>query len=222
MTEMRVLESTYDSISGELTPEAAEELAELARRGTPARESYSVDEQSDQRDQEISLRSYKTPEGATRWAVVYDSEDNRAVSDAADRDVAEAAYEAEVRGLAGCAGPDSPWWGTTDVESVDEARYSVTVDYRTAGEWTDAEEYSGQLGSDLQLSRAKVDHADLTRLDGAGKVIADALRVWVEYDNQSKGGECLVDALRVTVCGTTKGGPFEGTYQLELAEPRPE
>ncbi|MFE7665127.1 hypothetical protein [Streptomyces celluloflavus] len=215
MSEMRVLESTSVGVSDGLTPDTAEGLAELARGGDLVRESYSVDE-SGRRDEEISLRSYETPEGETRWAVVYDSEGNREVSDSADRATAEGSYEAEVRGLAACAGPDSPWWGHADVVGVDQGHYSVTVEHRTDGEWWEVEEQSAYLGRDLQLSRVLVDRYDLARLDGADGIIANALYAWVQYANETED-EAPAEALRVTVCGTTKDGAFESTSELELS-----
>ncbi|MER8237025.1 hypothetical protein [Streptomyces sp. NPDC094049] len=161
---MRVLISTYES--ADVAEERGEALAKLARTGTLLRTTRSVNGYG-QADSEIELRHYTAEDGGERWAVVSESPDMREVTDSADRAEADAAYESEVRGLAGCVGEhDAPWWTESDVEGVEHAAFTLTVELLTGEDWS-SDETAGHLGRELNLPRGfRADGGNLVGLNG--------------------------------------------------------
>lgn len=119
---LRIISSVFepDAVrSGDLTRDQADTLARAIDAQLPyaARESYTCDEIG-QKIYHVALVSYDT-DGGTRWAVYTSDLNNGSCHlDSADREAADTRYEDEVRQLADCADPGTPWWDVTDVDGV--------------------------------------------------------------------------------------------------------
>ncbi|MFE3609762.1 hypothetical protein [Streptomyces goshikiensis] len=224
---MRTLRSTYERVTPDLDEEERDVLVNLARAGTRHRETYAVSAYG-QRDAEIELRVYTDGDGRERWAVIHDGPEFSEVSDTGDRAEANAFYEAEVEGLAGCAGDDdAPWWAYSDVSGVRHAIYTLLVEHQQDdGEWTDqeAEQYLGCVPT-LPLSAS--DSCLPTTLKGAVlAIVAEALREQADTNYGVALHEAVglpspgrsARAVRATVTGTGTDGEETHTEERQVPE----
>lgn len=123
---MRLISSTADPNRCELDEATGDELVRLidqaaaSARYNTLRESYCLDEIG-QKEVHVALVRYVDLDGTERFAVFSHDPANAEYSDSTDRAMAEAAYEAEVRNLADCAGRGEIWWEHTDVDGVPES-----------------------------------------------------------------------------------------------------
>jgi hypothetical protein len=116
-----MLRNVFSSVTSiDVTAEYAADVREQldAALKTADRESYSKDRwgQITARGALISYNSPDTQE--TRWANYYTDGAVEELEEADSREEATEQYEANVRALAGCAGPNESWWDVTDVDGV--------------------------------------------------------------------------------------------------------
>ncbi|MFJ4342989.1 hypothetical protein [Streptomyces sp. NPDC088915] len=224
---MRVLLSTYESVTPDLDDEEREALAALAGAGVVMRATRATDTYG-QEGAEVRLRGYTTEDGQERWAVISSGHDYRDVSDTADEAEADAAYEEEVRNVAESGGEDdAPLWGYSDVSGVPHAAYTLLVERKRDGEW-EGEEVQGYLGRfpSLPYLYSTDDHSTATDLAGAALEIMNGIasqQADANYDAalMRAVGASFVDesaeAVRVTVTGV--GADGEETHTEERAVP---
>ncbi|MFB6629930.1 hypothetical protein ACFCWY_08550 [Streptomyces sp. NPDC056362] len=228
---MRTLKSTYDGVTPDLDEEEREALVARARAGVEMRSTYALSSYG-QRDAEITLRGYDTEDGEERWAVVHDDPNISDVYDSGDRGEAEAAYESEVRGLAGAAGEDdAPWWTESDVDGVRHARYTLLVERQDDGEWTTVHEAEEHLGCAPDVpGYLMADHCTPRKLPGAAAVIVEEVtrqQAGMNYDAalyQALGWparEATAQAVRVTVTGVGVDGEETHTEVRQVPESVP-
>ncbi|MGW9439604.1 hypothetical protein [Streptomyces sp. NPDC055607] len=228
---MRVLLSTYESVTPDLDDEEREALAELAGAGTVMRATHATDTYG-QEGVEVRLRGYTTEDGQERWALISSGHDYRDVSDTADEAEADAAYEQEVRNLAECAGEDdAPSWGYSDVPGVPHAAYTLLVERKRDGEW-EGEQVKGYLGcvTSLPYLYSADDHSTATDLAGAALEITNGIvsqQADANYDAalMRAVGARFVDesaqAVRVTVTGVGADGEETHTEERDVPTQTP-
>ncbi|MEU5163925.1 hypothetical protein AB0G74_30515 [Streptomyces sp. NPDC020875] len=230
---MRVLESTYDSVTDELGDEEREVLAALAAAGDPERETCAVDEYGN-RTADVVLRVFTVPGAGERWAVTDEGAEHRSVWEGDGREAAEALYEETVRALAGCSGPgDGPWWTVSDVDGVAHAAATLTVEYLTGGQWredrTDTVEiHLGRSFAGPGLLTGWLDLNALTQeaADGIAAHLASAQssvndRVALADAARWPMPGTPADALRVTLEGVTAQGPVRFTAKAPAPTTEP-
>lgn len=230
---MRVVKSAFQAIDESLDEEERDVLADLVEAGDEARRTYTSDEHG-QEHAAVVLTGYTAPDGQDRWAVRYTGPEGSEVLDSADRAEAEAAYEAQVKELAGCASEgDAPWWSVTDVPGVPQAAYTVEVEWLRQGQWLGSQA-EAHLGRVLSLGEVRCeDRYELTTLQGAAVEIAEAalaqqtetnrFAALAEATGQSWTGD-VAQAVWVTVTGTGTGGQETHTEERTIPEyvPTPE
>ncbi|MGW3308288.1 hypothetical protein ACWDG9_17070 [Streptomyces sp. NPDC001073] len=227
---MRVIDSSWESADPDVTLELADTVRAVVERAHADRETYTEDE--GQRAHEVTLKPYADSRRESRWAVVLSDPSGYSIRDSADRDEAEAAYEQEVRGLAGCA-EFEPWWQVSDVMGIALSAYSWEVEYQDAdGMWSHAGRYGGQGESRLSGRAALGAHtfAAFTLQEAVSEMIS-AVVGDQENDNAtimlaSAAGDPSVTAalsesyaVRVSVAGTGTDGTCEFVEERTLPRP---
>ncbi|MFJ8301325.1 hypothetical protein ACIQ9R_36240 [Streptomyces sp. NPDC094447] len=223
---MRTLQSTYDSVTEDLDEEERDALVALARVGTKYRSTYAAGRYQEE-NSTVELRAYATEDGEQRWAVLSDSPDSSDVADTADEAEAVAAYESEVRGLAGCAGKDDPpWWTESDVDGVPHGLYTLLVERQDDEEWTTVHEAQEHLGRVPKVPDYTVrDSCEPWTLTGAaGAITEEVVRAQAGMNYAAAMHEALgwpvtdatAQSVRVTVTGVGAAGEETHTEEREV------
>lgn len=230
---MRIIESSYVPSDG-VSPEESERVLEAVASGVTVRASEASDRYGSV-DAYLRIVAFTGPLGDGRWAVVAVDPQGSETADTDDEREAVAAYEEQVRDLAGCqAAGTGPWWDRSDVSGVPFGAYTCQIEYRLDGTWTESGQWGGTREERLGRSTALLlDDAPLTLEVAVGETSRAAARtqnllnrMWALARATGTSGPLAMeaDAVRVTVSGTGEEGPVEHTDTVETpaCEPTPD
>ncbi|MFE1270595.1 hypothetical protein [Streptomyces sp. NPDC058758] len=228
---MRTLQSTHDRVTEDLDEEERDALVALARAGTKYRSTYAAGRYQEE-NATVELRAYVTEDGEQRWAVLSNNPASSDVTDTADEDKAVAAYEAEVRELAECAGKDDPpWWTESDVAGIPHGLYNLLVERQDGGEWTTVHEAKEHLGRVPSVPGYVVrDGCEPWALTGAAELLAEEIAREQASMNYNAAihtalGWPVTDptaqTVRVTVTGVGADGEETHTEERQVPEEVP-